>query len=103
MSKYFTTYTAKMNDAQKKRLYDDYKKSPMYAHTPITYKEFFEQKNILEMISMKCLFCDYELNVSYFMYQFPINDNIIPFPFDACPNCEKHQFVPKDVYNKLNS
>lgn len=103
MSKYFKTYKASMNQSQKKRLYDDYKKTPMYTHTPITYKEFFEQQNILEMVSMKCLYCNHELNVSYFMYQFPVNENLIPFPFDECPKCGNHQFVPKDVYNKLNS
>lgn len=103
MAKYFKTYTANMNHAQKKSLYDEYKESPMYINKPLTFNEFFAQKNILEMVSMKCLYCHFEINVSYYMYQFPIDDNIIAFPFDECPKCCNHQLVPLDVYNKLNS
>ena len=55
------------------------------------------------MVSMKCLYCHFEINVSYYMYQFPIDDNIIAFPFDECPKCGNHQLVPLDIYNKLNS
>lgn len=102
--KYFKTYTTKMSHSQKVSLYNEYK-SEFAKDDPalLGFDDFFNQNNFFEIVSMKCLHCDNELNVGFMNYHYAVVENIVPFPFDKCPKCENVQFVPKDVYNKLNS
>lgn len=106
MAKYFNTYTKKMTHQQMKSLYDEYHYAVnhgMYPGPLLSFKEFFNQENIFEMVSMKCLNCGFDLNVSYMNYHQHIINKTYAFPIETCRNCEKFQLVPKDVYNKLNS
>ena len=98
--KYFNTYQAKMSQMQKKSLYDEYKSNDLI--NTLTFKEFFDMPGIFEMVSMQCLNCEHQIDVSFLYYKPTIDAGVMPFPIEDCPKCETHQLVPREVFNKLN-
>ncbi len=54
-----------------------------------------------EYTYLKCLDCDYKEEIELDILLECCNSKKFPYPSMVCPNCNKPNFIPEDIYYKI--
>ncbi len=101
MPNIYTVIRKPISMEEKEQRYDSAMRDPFYFGPKPDRVTFLASEIYDEYVRFKCLKCDYEQDVEFEEIQWLLEDEDHDRFRTYCPECNRSQWVPVDLYKKL--